>query len=675
MQHRLPIDTGRGAPGRVLAALLALVLWVAACGDGSDDPDPVVPAGPAAVATVRVRVSSPQVGPGDSLALSAEPLDARGTLVGDAPVSWRWSDSTAFIGTVEGGVLRGRALREAVVQVTAQSGTVRGTFELTIRYTGPAGLRFTTPLRDSLVVGAQPSVHALPVDSMGRTIYGPSATVTSSDSTVASVRIAGGGPIVTALRPGRTEIVATLGALRIAMPVRVWPPPRYLFPDTSALLPGITRTLRPQELPENGRATLVAAEAWRSSAPEVATVSAAGVVTAAAPGRTTISAVSGGDTLRAVVVVRTPAAPVEYVAVVPRTTCGIARDGGMYCWGHNQYGQLGTDELMDRCESFQQNSGAGRSWTVRSTFRCSALPVRVQSASRFRSASGHGTGVCGVTEGDALECWGFVPTAARTSPVPVPVPIASGARVAAVDGRCVLTVEGQVHCWGDWTVPIYEDGTRSSQTPQRVPSPVAFRQLSAGSYHLCGVTADDAVHCWGSAMGGAVGVAGSVQAPGCFVACEPRPRRVEELPPTRLIHVTEASSCALDMQGVVRCWGTAFENGRREVSATPAPIPNAPPFATLVGSGYTPCGLTTEGAAWCWGGLFHRPDGSQVLSTERATRAGPEPPLRAASMSFGCGIAATDGRLHCFGQGMLLGDGEYDARVNGWRVVRVAGQQ
>jgi alpha-tubulin suppressor-like RCC1 family protein len=665
----------RGTRTPLVATLLALVLALAACSDGSVDPVPDPPTGPAAVATVRVRASAPQVGPGDSLTLSAEPLDARGTPVGDAPVAWQWADSTAFLGTAEGNVLRVRALRAAVVTVTAQSGTARGTFELTIRYTGPAGLRFIVVPRDSLIVGAQPSVSALAVDSAGRLIPG-SVAVTSSDTTVASVRIAGGGPMITALRPGRTEIVATLGALRLAMPVQVWPPPRYLFPDTSALLPGITRTLRPQELPENGRATLVAAEAWRSSAPEVATVSATGVVTAVAPGRATISAVSAGDTLRAVVVVKAPAAPVEYVAVVPRAACAIARDGAMYCWGDNQYGQLGTDEVMDRCESFQQNSGGGRSWTVRSTFRCSALPVRVQSASRFRSASGHETGVCGVTENEALECWGFVPTAARTSPVPVPVPVAPGVRAAAVDGRCLLTVEGQLHCWGGWTVPIFEDGSRTSETLQRVPSPVAFRQLSAGGYHLCGVTAEDVVYCWGSALGGAVGVPGSVQAPGCFVACEPRPRRVEGLPPTRQVRVTEASSCALDLQGVVRCWGTAFENGRREVSATPAPIPDAPPFATLVGGGYTPCGLTSEGAIWCWGGLFHRPNGSQVLSSERATRAGPELPLRAASMGIGvgCGIA-TDGLLHCFAQGPLLGDGEYDARVNGWRVVRVAGQR
>ena len=655
---------------RFLPLLLALVLI--ACGDGTPDPAGPPP-GPPAVATVRVVASALRVTPGDSLVLSAEALDARGAPVVGAPITWQWSDSSALHGAANGSVLHARGGTVGVVQVTAQSGTVRGTLEVSVRYPAPVALRFPPTLRDSQVVGAQPGVGAFVVDSLGRPIPGPSATVTSSDTTVATVRSSSAGPILTALRPGRTEVVATLGALRVATTIRVWPAPRYLWPDTSALLPGITRTLRAQERPDDSRATVVPADGWRSSAPEVATVSAAGVVTAVAPGRTTVSAVSGGDTLRALVVVRAPGAPVEYVDVVRGAPCALARDGGIYCWGSNDLGQLGTTEIVDRCESFQPFSGAGRMWYTRSVGRCSALPVRVQSSARFVSASGIGSGVCGLTDGGSVECWGLVPTAARTSPVPVPV--APGLRVAQVDGRCLLTTAGEVHCWGDWTVPIFEDGTRASQTPQRVPSPVAFRQISAGGFHLCGVTAADVVYCWGSARGGAVGVSGSVQAPGCFVECEPRPRQVEGLPPAREVRVTSAASCALDFQGVVRCWGTANENGRRAVSALPAPIPDAPPFARIFG-GSTPCGLTSEGVTWCWGGLFYRSDGSQVLGTERATRVAPDLLLRTRSVnvSASCGIA-TDGVLYCFGPGGLLGDGLLEPGFGAWRVARVAGQR
>jgi hypothetical protein len=474
-------------------------------------------------------------------------------------------------------------------------------------------------------------------------------------------------------RPGRTEVVATLGSLRAGMVVRVLPAPRYVFPDTSVLLPGLTRTLRAQELPVDQQARPVVVDRWLSGAPEVATVSATGVVTAAGAGRATIFAIVGTDTLRALVVVRPPAAPVEYVALVTSASCAIARDGGIYCWGTDEQGQLGTTEVVDRCETFQPFSGAGRMWWVRTVYRCSALPVRVQSASRFVSGSGNGSGVCALTDTGSAECWGSVPTAARTSRVPVP--IAPGLRAAAVDGRCLLTVDGEVHCWGDWTVPIFEDGTRSSQTPQRVPIPAPLRQISTGSVHLCGITRADALYCWGSNLAGEIGVTGSVQAPGCFVACEPRPRQVAGLATARLVQVGSSSSCALDLQGVARCWGAAYANGRTGPSATPEPIPNAPPFVTLANAGSAHCGLTADGAVWCWGSGFNRPDGTAVFSVERAERAAPSFPLRAHAMrgSSGCGIG-TDALLSCWGFGPL-GDGDLRTNNAPWKLVTVAGQR
>jgi alpha-tubulin suppressor-like RCC1 family protein len=301
--------------------------------------------------------------------------------------------------------------------------------------------------------------------------------------------------------------------------------------------------------------------------------------------------------------------------------------------------------------------------------------VRVQSASRFVAVSGNTGGVCGLTDGQSVECWGSVPTAAGSSPVPVP--IAPGLRVAAVESRCLLTTSGEVHCWGSWVVPIYEDGTRDSRTPKRVTSPVAFRQLSVGSSHLCGVTADGAAYCWGSNFSGQLGIAGSTQAPGCFTACEPSPQLVPELPPTRQVQVNEfASTCALDLQGAVRCWGEAYANGRTAAASTPVQIADAPPFVTLSGGSGTACGLTAGGEAWCWGSLFYRPDGAQQLSSPRAIRAAPAFPLRTLSVqtaSTTCGIS-TEAQLHCWGQGML-GDGVYEPNTFAWRVGRVAGQR
>jgi hypothetical protein len=660
-----------------LASTLGAALGLAACGEEAIVP----PDRPPEVVTIRLRTATPSVAPGDSLTVIAEPVDAGGQPVAGAPVTWQWSDSSALTGAAEGATLRLRAVRPASVLVTVRSGAAVGALDLTVRFLEARSLRLTVSAGDSLVVGAAPIVGVQALDSLGRVVPAPVPVITTTDPTIAEVRPSSAGPRLHALAAGRTEVVATAGALRATVAVRVWPPPRVVFPDTSVLLPGLTRTLRAQELPMDQQARPIARERWISGAPEVATVSATGVVTAVGPGRATIFAIAGEDTLRALVVVKPPAPPVEYVAVVPRAPCAVSRDGGIYCWGSNSFGQLGTDEIMDRCESFQPFSGAGRMWWTRTVYRCSAQPVRVQSASRFVAGSGNGSGVCGLTAEGAVECWGYVPRATGSptglSNATTPVSVAPGLRVAAIDGRCLLSVEGDAHCWGDWTVPIYEDGTRSSQTPQRLPSPVKFRQLSAGTSHLCGVTAEDALYCWGSAYAGQIGVTGSVQAPGCFVACEPRPRRVEGLPPTRAVQVSSfASSCALDREGVVRCWGEAYANGRTTPSPVPAPIPDAPRFVALSSTdGGTQCGLTAAGELWCWGGLFHRPDGSQVLSTERAQRAAPNFPLRtvAGTAASSCGLAQ-DGRLFCWGQGPI-GDGVWPDNATAFRVAPVVGQR
>ncbi len=86
----------------------------------------------------------------------------------------------------------------------------------------------------------------------------------------------------------------------------------------AALVPGAAARLDAQTFTKDGVPREGVEVQWKSESPSVATVDAAGVVTAIAPGRATIRATSGAGTSTAVVAVA--ANPVGALAVEPRIT-------------------------------------------------------------------------------------------------------------------------------------------------------------------------------------------------------------------------------------------------------------------------------------------------------------------------------------------------------------------
>jgi alpha-tubulin suppressor-like RCC1 family protein len=66
-------------------------------------------------------------------------------------------------------------------------------------------------------------------------------------------------------------------------------------------------------------------------------------------------------------------------------TCGVTADGAAYCWGERRYGRLG-DGLA---------------------FGVALEPSRVAGDLRFRALAAGALNSCGVTEDEAVYCWGF----------------------------------------------------------------------------------------------------------------------------------------------------------------------------------------------------------------------------------------------------------------------------
>jgi alpha-tubulin suppressor-like RCC1 family protein len=140
------------------------------------------------------------------------------------------------------------------------------------------------------------------------------------------------------------------------------------------------------------------------------------------------AAVAGGLSFRQVSTGATRAG--SWHAVV----CGVTTDDRAYCWGDNDFGQLGDGTLAKRLR-----------------------PTPVAGDLRFGGVSTGGEHSCGVATGGLAYCWG------RNEHM------------------------GQLG-----------DGTYVNRlTPVAVSGGLVFREVSSGWYHTCGVTTDDRAYCWG----------------------------------------------------------------------------------------------------------------------------------------------------------------------------------
>jgi alpha-tubulin suppressor-like RCC1 family protein len=207
-----------------------------------------------------------------------------------------------------------------------------------------------------------------------------------------------------------------------------------------------------------------------------------------------------------------------------RHTCALSSAGVAFCWGNNEYGQLGIGTV----------GGPG-------DYR--DFPVAVQTALRFQSISAGGDHTCGITTTGAAVCWGsngsgqlglgtiggnvgapgtavagltFSKISASSgsatinpeSPLGLPYKVARG-------HTCGLTTGGAIYCWGDnddlqlGRGPTSGFGTTSGVPVQvtggGLPAGVTFTSVTTGVRTGCGVGSDGAAYCWGANIYGALG--------------------------------------------------------------------------------------------------------------------------------------------------------------------------
>ena len=174
-------------------------------------------------------------------------------------------------------------------------------------------------------------------------------------------------------------------------------------------------------------------------------------------------------------------------------TCGLTAQGVAYCWGNNNWGQLGDSTR-----------------TTHSTVGPVAAGVV------FAKLAAGGRHSCGLSTAGAAYCWGWNgfgqlgdgTTITRLTPVPVVVS-AGLVFVSIATGwyhTCGLTAGGAAYCWGFNVHGQLGDGTMTDRArPTAVAGGLVFTNLAAGVDHTCGMTTGGAAYCWGSNSSGQVG--------------------------------------------------------------------------------------------------------------------------------------------------------------------------
>jgi len=171
------------------------------------------------------------------------------------------------------------------------------------------------PPNATVAIGATVSLTASALDASGTVLTGRKVVWAVANSNLATVSPTG---VVTGRRVGTVPVAASVEGKSAVAQIEVLPVPVVavrVSPSSRDLTVGQTAQLEAEPVDAQGNALSGRSVAWRSSRPNVATVSATGAITALSPGNTIVTAtVEGKSGVGAITVA---AVPVASVAVSP----------------------------------------------------------------------------------------------------------------------------------------------------------------------------------------------------------------------------------------------------------------------------------------------------------------------------------------------------------------------
>jgi alpha-tubulin suppressor-like RCC1 family protein len=183
-----------------------------------------------------------------------------------------------------------------------------------------------------------------------------------------------------------------------------------------------------------------------------------------------------------------------------RHSCALAPNGTAYCWGLNHQGQVGDDTKTTRFIPTAVSGGhTFQSLAINNDPNWeSTCGVTRENEAYCWGLNNYGQLGSGTTGGDA------------TVPMRVFGGLAFAVVSAGRDHSCGVTTTGEAYCWGrnehGQLGNGLAGGDQGRNTPTLVTGDHAFRYVAAGQSFSCGITLDDEIYCWGRNHYGQLGI-------------------------------------------------------------------------------------------------------------------------------------------------------------------------
>jgi len=304
-------------------------------------------------------------------------------------------------------------------------------------------------------------------------------------------------------------------------------------------------------------------------------------------------------------------------------TCAIASDDQAYCWGDNNYGQLGNGDM---------------------SLNHSLAPIAVQSSDpgdvlygkTIKQISAGYYYTCAIASDDQAYCWGdgwsgqLGNDLIGDTPVPVAVDtsgVLSGKTIKQIapseSHTCAIASDDQAYCWGrGHTGQLGDDLGSNSLVPVAVknsdPGDVLYgktiKQIVTGEMHTCAIASDDQAYCWGYGEEGQLGddyaSAGRSDVPVAVDTSGVLNGKTIKQISSGYYHI-----CVIASDDQAYCWGGNWNgvlgNGDDLINyaSVPLPVQNSNPGDALygktieqvaAGQSHT-CVIASDGQAYCWG--------------------------------------------------------------------------